>query len=60
MQLKVKKDELTVVDDGSLVSKLIVGCKGNITIKTPLGVREIKRVKKVRDEGQEPRNLPGS
>ena len=46
MKLTIKKDEATIKDDGSLVSKLIAGCKGKVTIKTPFGVREIKKVKK--------------
>jgi len=45
MRLKVNNDELTIEDDGSFVSKLIAGCKGKIKIKTPFGVREIKKVK---------------
>ena len=59
MNLKVKKDELTITDDGSFISKLIAGCKGKIRIKTPFGVRVIKKIKKVRDEGQERSNLQG-
>jgi len=47
VKLKVKKDELTIEEgEDSLVGKLIAGCKGNITIRTPLGERKIKKVKK--------------
>ena len=57
MQLKVDKDELTIEDDGSFLSKLIAGCKGIIRIKTPFGVREIKKIKKVKRSDDEIRSI---
>ena len=45
MKLTIKKNEATIEGDDSLVSKLVAGCKGKITIKTPFGEREIKNVK---------------
>ena len=48
--MKVEKDELTIDDDDSFLSKLIAGCKGKIKIKTPFGVREIKKIKKRKNE----------
>ena len=46
MKIKVEKDELTIEDDNSSLSKLIAGCKGTVRIKTPFGVREINKIKK--------------
>lgn len=51
MKLKIEKDIATIEDDGSLVSKLIAGCKGKIKINTPFGKREIKNVK-VKEKGK--------
>ena len=45
--IKVERDTITVKgDNNDLVSKLIAGCKGKVTIKTPFGIREIKHIKK--------------
>ena len=45
--IKVEKDTITVKGDkDDLLSKLIAGCKGKVTIKTPFGTREIKHIKK--------------
>ena len=45
--IKVEKDTITVKGDSNdLVSKLISGCKGKVIIKTPFGIREIKKIKK--------------
>ena len=52
MKLKVKKDKLTIEDDNSSLSKLFAGCKGKIRIRTPFGVREINKVKKVKKESE--------
>uniref|UniRef100_A0A6M3IQS9 Uncharacterized protein n=1 Tax=viral metagenome TaxID=1070528 RepID=A0A6M3IQS9_9ZZZZ len=48
MKIKVDKDTATIDDDDSFVSKLIAGCKGTVRIKTPFGVREINKIKKVK------------
>lgn len=57
--VKVSKDEVTV--DDSLLGKLMAGCKGHIRIKTPLGVREIHKVKdkkgKVLKDDKHPENV---
>lgn len=50
MKVNINKDTATVEDDGSFVSKLITGCKGKLTIKTPFGIREINKVKKIKRE----------
>ena len=49
MKIKVLKTTVRVEDDGSFLSKLMLGCKGNIRIKTPLGDREIKKVTKMKE-----------
>ncbi len=48
MKIKIDKNETTVEDDGSFVSKLIAGCRGKVTVKTPFGSREITNIKKVK------------
>lgn len=46
MEIKVEKDTIKV-DTNTLVGKLIAGCKGTVTIKSPYikgGKRVIKKV----------------
>ena len=46
IKLHIDKDEVTIEEgEDSFLGKLIEGAKGKITIKTPLGKREIHKVK---------------
>ena len=51
LRLKVNKDEVTILEgENSTLGKLIAGAKGNVTIKTPFGIRVIKSFKNSKGE----------